>query len=590
MAPALDAFALTAQEIYRRTEGNVLALELLDEKGGVVSFLTAVVLEQGTAVTQCDLLEGAAGLRLRSGDTLFPAKVEHRDSGRNLCMLSAPGAGSPRPQEVRDSDPEVGTQVYAVSNALGLGVGIAEGVVSGIRKSRGESFIQFTAAIAPGSEGGGLFDADGRLVGLINYRQRDGQNVNFALPARWTKDIKQRAASIDAEGAWRAKAVALNRELKWENLAEHAAAWTQALQDSTEAWLWLGFAQEQRKDWPAAEHAYREALQRGPSAIEAGIGLAKALAVQGKPKEGLDVARSMLAYRQEDARIWFTIGLVEAALSHPNEARQAFERAARLAPWNRDAHAALAGMARLGGDWSGAVAAQQQVVRIDSQNPVAWVELAQMYLLAGRAERALASADRAIDLAPTNGDAWIFKGGALRALKRHREAIDALKKGLALQPHRPALGWRWLGDIYYLDLRLFPEAIAAYREASRLEPGDASLRGSLAVALKDNYQFEEALALFEQLKTDNPNDPFPWRQVGFVHGYLAQAETAIPAYEQSLSLDPKQPKVWLALMEAYHTAGRQGDVKRVYRKLLALDPAWAERAYRSLILPYGVAP
>ncbi|MEK6815659.1 MAG: tetratricopeptide repeat protein [Nitrospirota bacterium] len=590
MAPALDAFALTAQEIYRKAEQTVLVLEVLDEKGGVVSVHTAVVLDQGTAVTQCDLLEGGAGLRLRSGDAVFPAKVEHRDSGRNLCLLGAPGADLAGPQEVRDGDPDVGAQVYAVSNALGLGISIAEGVVSGIRKSRGESYIQHTAAIAPGSEGGGLFDEDGRLVGLVNYRQRDGQNVNFALPARWTKDIKQRAASIDAEGDWRTKVRALARESKWEDLARRAAGWTQALPESTEAWLWLGLAQEERKDWPAAAHAYREALERTPSAIEAGISLANVLAVQGKAKEGLDVARALLPHRQEDPRIWFTIGRVQTALSHLDEAKQAYERAARLAPWSPNAYAAIAGLARSRNDWPGAVAAQQQVVRIDPQNPAAWVELAEMYIFVQRPQRALASADRAIELAPANGDAWIFKGGALRELKRHREAVDAMKKGLGLQPRRPAWGWRWLGDIYYVDLHLLPEAIAAYREASRLEPGNASLRGSLGMALKDHFQFEEALVLFEQLKTENPNEPFPWRQIGFVYGYLVRPEAAISAYEQSLKLDPKQPKVWRALMESYHTAGRQEDVKRAYQRLLALDRSWAEQAYRELILPYGTTP
>lgn len=154
MASVPYAFALTAQEIYREAERSVFVLEILDQKGGVVSSHTAMVLEQGTAVAQCDLLEGAAAFRLRSGDAVFPAKIEHRDSGRNLCLLGVPGVDFARRQEVTDTDPDVGAQVYAVSNTLGLGISIAEGVVSGIRKSRGESFIQHTAAIAPGSEGG----------------------------------------------------------------------------------------------------------------------------------------------------------------------------------------------------------------------------------------------------------------------------------------------------------------------------------------------------------------------------------------------------------------------------------------------------
>jgi tetratricopeptide (TPR) repeat protein len=589
VASAADAHALTPQEIYRVAERGVFVLELLDQKGEVVSFHTALVVGQGKAVTQCDLLDGAASLRLRQGEAVYPATPGRKDSARNLCLLAVPGLESAHSPALRDDDPETGAQVYALSNALGMGISIAEGVVSGIRKARGESYIQFTSAIAPGSEGGGLFDADGRLVGVINYRQRDGQNVNFALPARWLKEIEQRAASTDAAETWRAKALALERGASWQELADHADGWAKALPDSVEAWLWLGFAQEQRKDWSAAEHAYREALRREPGAIQAGTGLTTALLQQKKPQEALDAARAMLAYRQEDARVWASVGFAERALGKADEAAEALRRAAQLDPWSRDAYAGLADLARARGDWPGALAAQRQIVRIAPQDTLAWVQLADVYLRSNRPERALASAERAIELAPSDGDAWLFKGAALYALKRHSEAIATLKLGLALQPQRPAWGWAWLGDIYY-GLTLYPEAIAALREAVKLGPDDVSFRSRLGIALKDGFQFEEAMGLFEKLKADYPNDPFPWRQIGFVHSYLAQPEAAIPAYEKALSLDPQQPKVWRALMEVYHMAGRREDVKRAYRKLLTVDSVWAEQAYRNLILPFGAAP
>lgn len=586
---ALDAYALTPQEIYRQAERQVLVLEALNEKGEVISFHTALLIDREKAVTQCGSLDGGASLRLRQGTEIFPAQIVSKDSARNLCLLAVSGIKYSITHQLREKDPETGAQVYAVSNALGLGISITEGVLSGIRTSRGESFIQFTAAIAPGSEGGGLFDAEGRLVGLIDYRLWGGQNVNFAFPARWLNEIEQRAAGKDASEVWRGRVLVLSRESKWQELAENATEWTKALPDSAEGWLWLGFAQEQRKDWPAAEKAYRLALQREPSATRAGTGLATALTLQGKSQEALDTARALLAYNNEDAGVWLTIAYVQTSLGHVDEAKQAFQMSAKLDPLGRDAYAGLANVARAKGDWASALAAQRQVAQIAPQDAGVWVELAELYFRANRPERALASAEHAIELAPDKGDGWIFKGGALNTLKRQREAIDALKKGLAMQPFRPAWGWSWLGDTYY-DLHLYPESIAAYREAVRLDPADSSLKGRLGIALKDDLQSDEALGLFEKLRIDNPNDPFPWRQVGFVHSNLAQAQKAIPAYEQSLSLDPKQAKVWHALMEAYHAEGRREDVKRAYQKLMTLDQAHAEQAYRNLILPYGVAP
>lgn len=584
----IDAQALSPQEIYRHAERQVFMLEVLNEQGEVINYLSAVLIEADTVATQCDSVQGAPSLRLRQGSEIYPAQFAQKDSARNLCLLHAPGVGASSAR-LREDVPPTGSPVYAVSNTLGLGLSIAEGVVSGVRVLQGESFIQHTAAIAPGSEGGGLFDSDGKLVGLISYRQRDGQNVNFAYPAKWLREIGQRAVSADAAESWRAKALELDREEKWEALASHATVWSKALSDSSEAWLWLGSAHIRRQDWSAAELAYREALRIEPSATYAGVGLGRVLLAQDKAQAALDVARSMLRYRAEDARIWLTIAAAERALGHAKEANEAYTQSAQLEPWNSEAHTGLVHIARLRGDWSGALHAQRRVVQLDAENPVSWIELASLYGRNGRPERALASAERAIAIAPNNGDAWLFKGGALSGVKRHREAIEAMHKAIALKAHRMDWAWGWLADIYYA-LRLFPQAIAAYREALKLAPDDDALKGRLAIALKDGLYLEEAMRVFEKLRDTHPEDPFAWRQIGFVNSYLGKAEVAIPAYEKSLSYDRKQGKVWAALMEAYHSTGRREDMKRAYQNLLSVDKTWAEQIYRKLILPYEVAP
>ena len=90
-----------------------------------------------------------------------------------------------------------------------------------------------------------------------------------------------------------------------------------------------------------------------------------------------------------------------------------------------------------------------------------------------RPARALDSAEHAINLAPGNGDAWLYKGAALYGLKRHHEAIEAMRKAIALKPQRIESAWGWLADLYY-ELQLFPQAIAAYREALKEWTKDAA--------------------------------------------------------------------------------------------------------------------
>ncbi len=174
-------------------------------------------------------------------------------------------------------------------------------------------------------------------------------------------------------------------------------------------------------------------------------------------------------------------------------------------------------------------------------------------------------------------------------MKRSHEAIETLRKAILLKPQHPEWAWGLLGDIY-TGLNIQPEAIAAYREALQITPNDTNLKGRYGIVLREHLQYAEALQLFETIRDEHPDDPFAWRQIAYVYTGMAQTEAAIINYEKSLSLDGKQPSVWLSLMYAYHIVERREDVKRAYQNLLGLDTAMAERGYRALILPYGVAP
>lgn len=583
-----QAWALAPQDIYRQADSQVLALELLDIKGVVISSHTALTLGQGKAVAQCDVLDSAASVRLIRGVNVYRAQVVYSDSASNLCLLNVPELASTPLSEWLQRDPDIGSRVYAVSNVIGFGISIAEGIVSGIRNARGETLIQFTAALSPGSEGGALYDAEGRLLGMILYRERDGQNVNIAIPARRLQEAEQRAASETTLTMWRGQAATLSREAKWADLMQHASAWSAAEPKSPDALLWLALAHEQVKAWPEAEQAYREAIKRDPEATGASVSLSIALMAQGKFPEAMEVARTTLLVWPDDARLWLVIGYAESSASRLEQAKQAFERATQLAAWNKNAYAALADIARAQGKWAEVVSALRQVVRIDAQDQSAWLQLAEAYLYTRRPQRALASAEQALALAPASGDALLFKGAALVSARRYQEGIPVLKHALALNPRRPDWVWSWLGSAYY-DLQLFPEAINAYREGLKLQPASVDLKRSLGLALKDGLHLADALLLFEELKAAAPDDPFPWRQIGFVHAYLAQPDKAIPALVQSLTLDPKQIKVWLALMETYHAADRKAEMKHAYEKARALDSVTAER-YSGLLLPYEGAP
>jgi tetratricopeptide (TPR) repeat protein len=580
------AEAADPRAVFARASPSVLVLEISGEAGGRLGQHTALVVGAERAVSVCDILDGAGGMTVRAGDAGLRASVRARDAGRNLCLLDVPGLAAPEvARGADDTLPATGERVFAVSNALGLGVGISDGVVAGIRRFGAEHYIQFSAPISPGSEGGALVDAKGRLLGVIDYRQRDGQNVNFAAPARWIAEIEGRQTADDGRRQWRERATRLERERNGGALLALAQEWSAAYPDDGEAWRWLAAGAQLQADLAIEERAWRELRRLDPALVGAGVGLARVLLRRGQPGEALALARSLLALRQEDADVWIAIGQAELALNNNDGAEQALRKAVSLHPWAAGAHEGLIAVAQRRGDAAAERATWSRMVQLNPESAHMQLRLVDAYLREGRPARAFPLVERLLEREPRNGDAWIWKGAVLNALQRPAEATVALRHGLERAPLNPAWAWGSLGAAY-LELKRFPEAIEAYREAQRLAPDEFHFRFWLAVALKDGGRVEEAIALDEALARERPDDASVWRQLGFARAVAGQFAPSAQALERSLTLAPAQGKVWVALMETYHALGRQEDLRRAYDKLRGIDARWAQTAYRTLILPY----
>ncbi|MCD8205626.1 MAG: S1C family serine protease [Clostridia bacterium] len=104
----------------------------------------------------------------------------------------------------------VGERVYAIGNPGGYGMSVSEGIVSkdseyiGIYFDSGENLalyyrvLRTDAALNSGNSGGGLFNADGKIVGLVNSKAGDDdyEGISYALPAGTVRRVVK--SMIDA--------------------------------------------------------------------------------------------------------------------------------------------------------------------------------------------------------------------------------------------------------------------------------------------------------------------------------------------------------------------------------------------------------
>ena len=80
----------------------------------------------------------------------------------------------------------IGERIYALGSPEGLFNTFTEGLLSGKRTQNNQALIQFSAPVTGGASGGGIFDTDGKLIGIIMKGQEKG-NLGFAIPVEQFK-------------------------------------------------------------------------------------------------------------------------------------------------------------------------------------------------------------------------------------------------------------------------------------------------------------------------------------------------------------------------------------------------------------------
>ncbi len=204
----LRAGAMGGDALYSKLAPSIWTVRTYDADGIALAIGSAVVVGSGALVTNCHVLAKASRVAIKKEGVAHEAKLQHIDVERDLCQIRVANLAAPSVAVGNSEHLVVGQRVYTIGNPEGLALTFSDGLVSALRRG-GEKqlqLIQISAPISHGSSGGGLFDEQGRLVGITTLTARDGQNLNFAIPINWLRDLPQRSTA--ALAAYRGRATA----------------------------------------------------------------------------------------------------------------------------------------------------------------------------------------------------------------------------------------------------------------------------------------------------------------------------------------------------------------------------------------------
>lgn len=220
----------------------------------------------GLLLTNHHVIERAARVFVKTHDGgIYTVKgILSEDSKHDLVLLAVEGHNFVALQIEVTKQVHPGEKVFAIGSPFGLESTLSDGIISGVRETEGNQIIQTTAPISPGSSGGALLNAEGKVVGVTSSSFEKGQNLNFAMPSAYIRPLILEARDVlpfsppvehEAQSSLPPEskdAHVSTFPLNWINVSERWVGWSSARSKSSPEGSELGPSIGRRNSPPSA--------------------------------------------------------------------------------------------------------------------------------------------------------------------------------------------------------------------------------------------------------------------------------------------------------------------------------------------------
>ena len=270
-AYGLVAFADPSPDALTRIQSSTFKI-IAERSSGTIQAGSAVLVSENRLVTNCHVLSWAKKIQVLRDGERWAAKLIAADQEHDLCLLSVPGI--PFVAATTAGQMQIGQEVHAAGFPGGGNFNVSCGVIRALHDHDSAKVIQTNANFIPGASGGGLFDSDGNLIGILTFRAVAGGDFHFVMPVAWVDALLARAdasgsaISLDVAFYQRGnskqpfflQAATLESQQNWSGLLELAQRWNTQHADHAESWMAIGKACVALSKKEQAIKAFRQVL------------------------------------------------------------------------------------------------------------------------------------------------------------------------------------------------------------------------------------------------------------------------------------------------------------------------------------------
>lgn len=431
--------------------------------------------------------DSAIIIKLENGKYVKAIKILSFDEANDVALIKVDGKELPSLRLSTDYKPKQGDDVFVIGSPFGLETTISNGIISGIRGT--DDFLQITAAISPGSSGSPVLNSSGEVIGIATLLIKGGQNLNFAIPAKYVDKVRN-SISFSKNETLKAKIPKAETETKNESKAE-------GFKEHVE------FAKEHLKNeqWNKAIEEYTKAIllqpedpylyfERGKALVSLASKLSSEKTAQARTTASAP-APSLTTKSPKDSEIDTLF----------NKAFEDFNKAIALQPDNVEFYYGR------GRAYSNQKEHQKAVKDFD--RAIELIDVLSSTTDKSKETSPLMSKDQEInkELDILNAQLYLARGFEYSYMQQYEKTIDDCTKALSHSPE--SLGTEFEALVYYIRAESYQstlqtdKAIKDYEKCLTLNP-ECFGSSSLFLLYEETMKYKEAIKFYSYLITLYP--------------------------------------------------------------------------------------
>jgi tetratricopeptide (TPR) repeat protein len=204
----------------------------------------------------------------------------------------------------------------------------------------------------------------------------------------------------------------------------------------------------------------------------------------------------------------------------------------------------------------------KEIVRAEPSSAPAYFYLSSVYAGTGRYDTAYRYLTTAMKVNPGQG-AYYHQLGIIRRYEGCRpEALAAFQQALRTGMGKDEVTvWRHIGEVY-VDLVAFDEAMQAYANALRLDPGDARAHLALGRIYLDRNEPQRAIPEFRSALKADPALDGVHASLGRTYRALGDLQEAVTILKEGVERNPSDQESRYVLGQVLLTLGRADEGRR----------------------------